>query len=386
MLDVNVTTHLDTFHLKIDFQVKTSKTLVLLGESGAGKSTVLRLLAGLLFPKVGSILLNNVVYYDSVRRIVLSPQERSCGYVFQDYLLFPHLNVFENVAFGLRAQHLPRQEIRRRVQEILDQVQMLGFEQRCPRQLSGGQQQRVALARALILAPQLLLLDEPLAALDAQTHREIRHELHHLLSQLTVTTVMVTHQYLDALFFGDQILVLDKGRAIQQGDQRSLRDLPRSSYVAELVGVNYFRGCVDRYEANTTYRVHVMPCNDDQVTGATFRPYEIVASLYEQSTATQPLVSGTEVNVLIDPRNITLHRTAPESSARNLFCGKIIHLLHLAGPAEREDGRVRISLALQPGNLPFTAEITEASVTRMGLAVGQYIYATFKASEARVYL
>src|SRR2546421_5818827 len=244
MLTAKLDTHLNTFHLDLGFSAEVGKTTVLLGESGAGKSTVLRLLAGLLQPERGHISLENVIYFDSERRVSIPPQERPFGYVFQDYVLFPHLNVFENVAFGLRAQHLPQSTIRQRVGKALEQVHLAGLDQRRATQLSGGQQQRVAIARALALQPQLLLLDEPLAALDVQTRREVRQELRHILANIEITTVLVTHQYLEALVFGHSILVLDSGKVIQQGSQRDLLEHPRSSYVAELVGMNFFRGRV----------------------------------------------------------------------------------------------------------------------------------------------
>src|SRR5205809_188405 len=244
MLTAVLDTHLNTFHLDIKFSAGKGKTTVLLGESGAGKSTVLRLLAGLLHPERGHISLEGKPYFDSERRIAIPPQERPFGYVFQDYMLFPHMTTFENVAFGLRTKHLPHKVDRHHEDEALDQVHMAAYDQRRHAQLSGGQQQRVAIARALALHPQLLLLDEPLAALDVQTRREVRQELRHILSAAGITTVMVTHQYLEALLFGYHILVLEQGRVIQQGSQCDLLQYPRSSYVAELVGMNFFRGCV----------------------------------------------------------------------------------------------------------------------------------------------
>src|SRR5947209_5836169 len=258
MLKAALDTHLNSFHLNLAFSAETGKTTVLLGESGAGKSTVLRLLAGLLRPQLGHISLNDTTYFDSERHIIVPPQERPFGYVFQDYVLFPHLSVFENVAFGLRAQHLSRQLICQRVSTVLEQVRLVGLEQRRPAQLSGGQQQRVAIARALVLQPQLLLLDEPLAALDVQTRREVRQELRRILANVAITTVFVTHQYLEALLFGHSILVLDAGRVIQQGSQLALLEHPRSSYVAELVGLNFFRGRLVNCEANSlcTIQLH----------------------------------------------------------------------------------------------------------------------------------
>src|SRR5579859_1064470 len=157
MLNIALETDLNTFHLALRFAVEEGTTTVLLGESGAGKSAVLRLLAGLLSPSEGHIALHDVIYFDGELRVNVPPQQRPFGYVFQDYVLFPHLSVFENVAFGLRAQHFARSLIRQRVGEALEQVHLLGFDQRLPAQLSGGQQQRVAIARALALRPQLLL-------------------------------------------------------------------------------------------------------------------------------------------------------------------------------------------------------------------------------------
>src|SRR5205823_4570281 len=322
MLTAVLDTHLNTFHLDINFSAGKGKTTVLLGESGAGKSTALRLLAGLLHPERGHISLEGITYFDSKRHIAIPPQERPFGYVFQDYMLFPHLNTFENVAFGLRAQHLPRKVVRQRVAEALEQVQLAGYDQRRPAQLSGGQQQRVAIARALALHPQLLLLDEPLAALDVQTRREVRQELRNLLSSAGITTVMVTHQYLEALLFGYHILVLEQGHIIQQGSHRDLLQYPRSSYVAELVGMNFFRGRVICCETGAMCTIQL------QNNG---RPgIELRAALEEQAQKL-PAV-GDEAFVLVDPRSITLYQTLPDSSARNVFQGTIMQLLHLGTP------------------------------------------------------
>src|SRR5437763_2585729 len=378
MLTAVLDTHLNTFHLNINFSAGKGKTTVLLGESGAGKSTVLGLLAGLLHAEHGLISLDGNTYFDSERHIAIPPQERPFGYVFQDYMLFPHLNVFENVAFGLRAQHLPRKVVRQRVSEVLEQVHLAGYEQHRPAQLSGGQQQRVAIDRALALHPQLLLLDEPLAALDVQTRREVRQELRNLLSSAGITTVMVTHQYLEALLFGYHILVLEQGHVIQQGSHRDLLQYPRSSYVAELVGMNFFRGRVICCEAGAMCTILL------QYNG---RPgIELSAALEEQAQKLPG--AGEEAFVLVDPRSITLYQSLPDSSARNVFQGTIVQLLHLGAPFDsrtEHNGRVRVSLIVDDSVLPLTAEITEASASRMELSEGKIIYATFKATEARAY-
>ena len=379
MLKVKLDTHLNTFHLDLGFSAEVGKTTVLLGESGAGKSTVLRLMAGLLHPERGHISLEDTTYFDSERHIVVPPQERPFGYVFQDYILFPHLNVFENVAFGLRAQHLPHHVIRRRVGEALEQVHLPGLDQRRATQLSGGQQQRVAIARALALQPQLLLLDEPLAALDIQTRREVRQQLRHILANIGITTILVTHQYLEALLFGQSILVLDAGRIIQQGSQHDLLLYPRSSYVAELVGMNFFRGRVVRNEANSLCTIQLQQAN---------HPIEVMAALEEHLQGSKTPAVGEEAFVVVDPRSITLYQKPHDNSARNVFGGEIVQVLRLdtsIGKEERHDGRVRVSILLNTSIPPLTAEITGASAARMELSEGKTVYASFKATEARAY-
>ncbi|MDQ2904114.1 MAG: ATP-binding cassette domain-containing protein [Ktedonobacteraceae bacterium] len=380
MLIATLETQLHTFNLDVKFAAETGKTTVLLGESGAGKTTVLRLLAGLRHPQRGLIALDDSTYFDSERRVVVPPQRRPFGYVFQEYVLFPHLSVFENVAFGLRAQRLPREAIRQRAGEALEQVHLSGLDQRRPAQLSGGQQQRVAIARALALRPRLLLLDEPLAALDVQTRREVRQELRRILAQVGITTVLVTHHYLDALLFGQQILVLDQGHVIQQGSQRDLLERPRSAYIAELVGMNFFQGRVVRREANTICAIQI--AHDGT-------PIEIRAALEEGLPVERAPAVGEEACVVVDPRGVTLYQAPPDSSARNVFHGEIVQLLRLGSAAnggdQRDDGRVRVSILLDPAMPPLTAEITEASALRMELHEGTQVYASFKATEARAY-
>jgi len=390
MLIATLDTHLNTFHLDLSFSAEADKTTVLLGESGAGKSTVLRLLAGLLHPERGHISLNGFTYFDSEQHIVVPPQERPFGYVFQDYVLFPHLNVFENVAFGLRAQHLPQKVIRQRVGQALEQVHLSGLDSRRPAQLSGGQQQRVAIARALALQPQLLLLDEPLAALDVQTRREVRQELRRILAQVGITTVLVTHQHLEALLFGHHILVLDQGRVIQQGSQRDLLEHPRSSYVAELVGMNFFRGRVVRCEADAICSIQLNNGGQAVEIRVVLEEQTQSAQFAQPSETTRVPEVGEEAFVVVDPHSITLYQTPPDSSARNVFSGEIVQLLRLGTPANsgnpRSDGRVRVSILIDPSTPPLAAEITEASATRMELSEGKIVYATFKATEARAYM
>lgn len=379
MLKARLETQLETFHLDLNFTAEAGRTTVLLGESGAGKSTVLRLLAGLLHPQRGMIELDGTVYFASEQKIAIPPQERPFGYVFQDYTLFPHLTVFENVAFGLRAQGLPGKVIRQRVSEALEQVRLLGFDRQRPDQLSGGQQQRAALARALVLRPKLLLLDEPLSALDVQTKREVRQELRRILQQAAITTVMVTHQYIEALLFGQQILVLDKGRVIQEGSQRDLAQHPRSAYVAELVGMNFFQGRISKCETRAICAV--------RLEGGEGLADEIQATLEGEDDAPaeveRPAI-GEETYVVVDPRSVTLYIEPPDGSARNVFYGEVVQILR-ASAGTRDAGWLRVSLLIKGLVIPLIAEITEASAERMELSEGRMVYAAFKALEARAY-
>lgn len=376
MLTATFDTHLGTFHLTATLSAESGKTTVLLGESGSGKSTILRLLAGLLNPEHGKIVVDDIAYTDTEKRLVVPPQERPFGYVFQDYVLFPHLSIFENVAFGLRAQRIARSTIRARVEQALEQVQLSGLEGRRPAQLSGGQQQRVALARALVLQPELLLLDEPLSALDIQTRRETRQELRRILTQAGITTILVTHDYLDALVFGQHIVVLDRGQVLQQGNQQDLIARPQSPYVAELVGLNFWRGRIVRCESNAL-------CTIVLGEGQTGQRVEIEATLEDDSRTALPPQTGEEAAVVVDPRSITLHRQPAEGSARNLVEGTIVQVIPVGHGAQ---AHIRITLRVDAFPHPLTAEVTSASVAHLGLQEGISIYATFKAVEARAYV
>jgi molybdate transport system ATP-binding protein len=249
------------------------------------------------------------------------------------------------------------------------------MESRMPSQLSGGQQQRVALARALVLQPKLLLLDEPLSALDIQTRRGIRRELRHLLSEEGITTILVTHDYLEALIFGSQIVVLNQGRVLQQGSQRDLIERPRSSYVAELVGINWFRGRIRHSKTNAHCLITLTNGDAGQV-------LEMEALLADREEGTEPLSPGQEVSVVVDPRSITLHLSRPEGSARNLFHGKIVHVVPVGS---RDRGSVRVTIMVDVLPLPLTAEVTTSSAVQMALSEGMSVYATFKVLEARAY-
>lgn len=340
--------------LDVAFEAPSGATTVLVGESGAGKTSVLRLAAGLDQPARGHIRLDDETYADPDAGIVVPAWRRDVGYVAQDYALFPHLTVAQNVAFGLEAGRVPRSETASRVAGALRRTGILELGGRRPASLSGGQQQRAALARALVLDPRLLLLDEPLAALDIQTRRQVRGELRDLLRVLGGVTLYVTHSPLEALLFGDRIVVIEAGRVSQVGTREDLLRHPRSPYVAELMGTNLFAG-VARGAGDAA----------------------MVRTGEGDLVITDPGEPG-EVFLTVDPRQITLHPHPPEGSAQNVFRGPILEL----APEPPSGERIRVVLGTRP---PLVAEVTREAVAALGLREGMVVHASFKATGIRTY-
>jgi molybdate transport system ATP-binding protein len=346
---------LGDFALDAELVVARGETTVLVGESGAGKSTLLRLVAGLEQPDEGRVALDDLVYADTETGVAVPAWQRSVGFVFQDYALFPHLSVAENVMFGLRSSGVRGAESRTRTAEILERLGIPDLARRRVAGLSGGQQQRVALARALVLDPDVLLLDEPLSALDLRTRRNVRGELRRLLRHLTCVTVYVTHNPVEAMFFGDRIAVLERGRVTQTGTRDELLRHPRSHYVAELVGTNLIYGTAARSAVGT---VQVRTAEGALlVTGGT---------------------ADGDVFATVSPREITIYRERPAASAQNLFTGPILELV----PEPPEGDRVRVALGTVP---PLVAEVTREAVAAMELREGMVVHAGFKATGVRTY-
>ena len=229
MLAVRVAKHLGGLDLAVELLVRPGETTVVVGESGAGKSTLLRLVAGLARPDQGRIAVDDRPWCDTTAGVDVPAWRRSVGFVFQDYALFPHLTVRDNVGFGLRGLGVPAGDARRRAGAMLERLGVGELAARAVAGLSGGQQQRVALARALVLDPAVLLLDEPLSALDLRTRRAVRGELRRLLRGLPCRTLYVTHNPVEAMFFGERLAVLERGRITQTGTRDDLLLLPRSS-------------------------------------------------------------------------------------------------------------------------------------------------------------
>jgi len=214
----------------VSFEIQDGKLVGFLGPSGGGKTTILRMLAGLEFPDDGEIL------FDDVRVNDLPPQKRNIGFVFQNYALFRHMSVFDNIAFGLTVQKRKKEEIRRRVEHLIELTGLQGLERRLPHQLSGGQRQRVAFARALAPEPKLLLLDEPFAAIDAKVRKELRIWLRDMIRQVGVTTVFVTHDQEEAVEIADDILIMSQGKIEQHGSPLAIYREPATPFVASFIG------------------------------------------------------------------------------------------------------------------------------------------------------
>ena len=338
---------LGQLHLSVEVAVATGELVVLLGPNGAGKTTLLRALAGLVALDGGRVVLDGVVLEDAAARVRVPTERRPAGFVFQDYLLFPHLSALENVAFGLRARGMARAEARRRAGAWLERVGLSEQAASRPRALSGGQAQRVALARAMVADPRLLLLDEPLAALDAATRTEVRRDLRRHLDSFEGTRLLVTHDPLEAMALADRLVVLEHGQVTQTGTAAEVSARPRSRYAAELVGMNLFRGQAAGHAIQLTGGGVLVAAGDHHG--------EVFASVH--------------------PHAVALHRRSPEGTPRNNW----------AGTAEALDvvgDRIRVRVT---GTVPIVAEVTPAAAAELRLADGGPVWATVKATEVTVY-
>jgi molybdenum ABC transporter molybdate-binding protein len=236
MLSFQLRKQLRDFSVNIEESINAAETLVLIGHSGCGKSTTLHMLSGLMSPDEGFIRLENQALWDKEKGINLSPENRNIGFVFQNYALFPHLTVAANIAYGI--SHLSTEDRTVRVEEVINLLGLKKLAAAKPAMLSGGEQQRVALARALVTRPKLLLLDEPLSALDISTRSHVRSELKSILRTLSIPSIVVTHDYEDARILGDRIAVMDRGVIIQCGSAKEISQYPASDFVAEFTGTN----------------------------------------------------------------------------------------------------------------------------------------------------
>jgi molybdate transport system ATP-binding protein len=340
----------DAFDLDLDLTVEPGEVVALLGPNGAGKTTALRAIAGLLPVTSGRIRLDDEVW-DEPPRTFRSADRRPIGVVFQDYLLFNHLSALENVAFGLRARGTDKHTARAEAARWLDAVGLKDHLKSRPRSLSGGQAQRVALVRALATSPELLLLDEPLAALDASTTLHVRAELAEHLRRYEGRTLLVTHDPLDAMVLADRLVIVEHGRVVQEGAPTEIARRPRTEYVAQLVGLNLYRGTAD---------------------GTT------VALTSGGSVTIAEPTSG-NVHVAFPPTAVSLYAEQPAGSPRNTWPAVVAGL-------EQHAHTVRVRLDASPtGPATLLADITPAAVAELRLAPGQHLHATLKATEIQTY-
>jgi iron(III) transport system ATP-binding protein len=296
---------------KVSLEIKQGELVTLLGPSGCGKTTTLRMIAGFEFPTGGQIFLDGA----EINR--LPPHKRDMSMVFQSYAIFPHLNIYENVAYGLRVQRLPKAEIEKRVADVLDLVELSGYEKRAPNQVSGGQQQRVALARALIMEPKVLLMDEPLSNLDAKLREQMRTEIRRIQQFLGITSVYVTHDQVEAMTIADRIVVMNNGRIEQVGTPTEIYRHPQSRFVADFIGrANFVTGVVETQL-------------DGQVA------INLLGSHITVPAADDRYVPGTEVTVVIRPEMMEInpegktHTTA--TVRRASYLGNVIEYVVSVG-------------------------------------------------------
>jgi spermidine/putrescine ABC transporter ATP-binding subunit len=294
----------------ISLSINKGELVTFLGPSGCGKTTTLRLIAGLEVPDSGEIYINNILVSAPEKGVFVPPHKRGIGMVFQNYAVWPHMTVFENIAYGLKLQKLPKEEIARRVKEALDLVGLSGLGDRYPTQLSGGQQQRVALARALVTRPQLLLLDEPLSNLDAKLRERMRFEIRSLVKNLGLTAVYVTHDQAEALVISDRIVVMNHGKIEQVGKPEDVYRKPANRFVADFIGVaNFIPVTVKKITENFQGIV----VTED---GAIIR-----------CTVSSRLRENDKAYLLIRPEDIILYKDSPPSE--NTLPVKVAHRVYL---------------------------------------------------------
>ncbi len=346
-LDAGVGLNLGVLKLEVELHAQNAGILAIVGPNGAGKTTLLKALAGLLPIDTGRVELDGEVLDDTASGVHLAPEARPVGVVFQDHLLFPHLSALDNVAYGLRARGASRRAARREAASWLERVGVADLAADRPGRLSGGQAQRVALARALATRPALLLLDEPLAAIDLSARARLRRDLRNHLAGAGGIRIVVTHDPLDAMAMADRLVVLENGHITQEGTLQEATARPRSPWVAKLVGLNLYRGSAAG-DLVTLPGGHLI-----QVAGQT-----------------QGLVFA-----LVHPRAVSLHRQQPEGSPRNVWPGEVDGI-------DFEGDRVRVQVG---GPVLVVAEVTPQAAAELSLADGGRVWVTIKATEIEVY-
>ena len=353
-----------SFHLAADLGVAPGEVLAVLGPNGAGKTTLLRALSGLEALSSGSIRLGDLTLDDVATDTFVAAENRPVGLVFQDYRLFPHLDVRDNVAYAPRVRGAGRRPAREVADTWLERFDLTHLATRRPHEISGGQAQQVALARALAADPKLLLLDEPLAALDARTRLGVRAQLRSHIDQFTGPVLIITHDPLEAMIMADRLLVIENGRVVQQGSPAEVAHRPATQYVARLVGLNLYPGRIDP-RTRTVSLDHggtlTVTLNDD------------VDDLVEPAGVEE---LSRRVLVALRPSAITIHTTRPTgASPRNVWEGTVVALELLAD-------RVRAQVDATPSAI---VDISAAAVAELALRPGTGVWLSAKANETEAY-
>ena len=336
---------------KVSFEASRAEFISILGPSGCGKTTLLRVIAGLEPQTDGRVEIQG----RDVSRLPVSA--RNVGIVFQSYALFPNLSARANIAYGLQGRGMDKNRIRRRVDELLELVGLQGMGRKFPAQLSGGQQQRVALARAMALSPDLLLLDEPLSALDAKVRVMLRGEIRQLQQRLGVTTIMVTHDQEEALTMADRILVIDQGQLVQNGTPRQIYDRPATPFVAAFIGAMNFIEKAVKLE-NGRYRVgrHHLDTNSEN--------------------GSRHLPAGATATLAIRPEDVMIRVDALDTA--NTLASRVEHM-------EYRGANFRLRLSIGPGQQPLEAEVPAEKVRRLNIRPSMPLAIQLPHDRLRVY-
>ena len=348
-LSVKVRHRLGRIDLSADFEVNGGVT-ALIGPSGAGKTSILQAIAGLLTPDQGRIATESRVLFDTDSSVNLRPEERRVGMLFQDGALFPHMSVARNVAYGLHPRPRGHRERDTRVADLLRRFRIEGLASAKPLRISGGERQRVALARAVATSPEILLLDEPLSALDSVTKGHVSAELSQWLEELGLPTILVSHDFADVVGLADHVAIIENGHLVQTGTKSDVLRRPASAFAAAFAGINFFSGTAETRGHHTEVRGPdgVFLISTDALTGS--------------------------VGAVIHPWDVSLSLEKPESSAMNLLHGPVIQVSEVGSI-------VRVTVGSTP---PIVAEITVESVDRLGLAPNRMVYASWKAAATRL--
>jgi ABC-type Fe3+/spermidine/putrescine transport system ATPase subunit len=341
----------------LNLEVKNNEILTLLGPNGCGKTTLLNSLSGLIKPDQGSIYIDDVLVNGKAgsKKMCLNPSERKVGYVFQTISLFPHMRVQDNIAYGLKAMHLPRKEVKKKTEDLLDFVGLREYSRFYPSQLSGGQKQRAALARSLATEPQVLLLDEPVSAVDPQLRESFRLELKNYLQKLHISVIYVTHNLSEAFIMSDRIAVMGNGCIQQVGSGAELFDKPRSGYVAKFLGINTFKGKAAKTNGDFL---------EVEVNGATLL------------ALCQPELVGKNVVCTLKPENVTLTKTPPQKgTSGNSIEGIITEMVQM-----RSTAQVTVDAGFQ-----LKVRLPLSTVKNSGFGIGDKVFVCFNADSLNVF-